>query len=211
MAGGETVKLLGYWASPYALRVQWALKLKGISYEYVEEDLENKSPLLLQYNPAYKKVPVLVHNGKPIAESLVILEFIDEAWKENPLLPENPYERATARFWAKFVDEKSAFLKQGEEKEKAANEARENFKILESGLGEKSFFGGDTLGFVDIAAAWIGVWGRIAEEIADVKLIDAETTPLLSAWFDRVLQVPILKECLPSRDKLVEHIRERVS
>lgn len=102
----ESVKLLGYWASPFALRVKWALKLKGVHYEYVEENLPNKSPLLLRYNPVYKKIPVLVHNGKPLAESLLIIEYIDEAWKQNPLLPEDPYERANARLWAKFFDEK---------------------------------------------------------------------------------------------------------
>ncbi|CAL9024248.1 unnamed protein product [Prunus brigantina] len=209
----DSVKLLGNWASPSALRVKWTLKLKEIEYQYVEEDLSNKSPLLLQYNPVHKKIPVLVHDGKPVAESLIILEYIEETWKPNPILPEDPYERAQARFWAKFVDEKclpsimSAFTKKGEEKEKVAKEARENLKILESGLGGKQFFGGESIGFVDIAAGWIGLWARIVEEIAEVNLIDTETMPLLNAWFGRVLEFPILKECLPPQDILLEHSR----
>ncbi|PHT72064.1 putative glutathione S-transferase [Capsicum annuum] len=103
---GEKVKLLGYWASPFALRVHWALKPKGIEYDYQEEHLPNKNPLLLQYNPIHKKILVLIHNGKPIAESLFILEYIEETWKHNPILPEDPYERAKVRFWIKFVDDK---------------------------------------------------------------------------------------------------------
>ncbi|KAF3445977.1 hypothetical protein FNV43_RR11154 [Rhamnella rubrinervis] len=210
---GESVKLLGFWCSPYALRVKWALKLKGIEYEYVEEDLVNKSPQLLQYNPAYKKIPVLVHHGKPVVESLVILEYIDDTWKQNPILPEDPYERAVARFWAKFADDKcvpammGAFTKQGEEKEKAVKEAQENLKILESGLGEKSFFGGDKIGFVDIAVGWIGVWVRLTEEVAEVNLVDAKTMPLLNAWFERFPELPTIKECIPPWDKLLEHNR----
>ncbi|KAK2992083.1 hypothetical protein RJ640_023466 [Escallonia rubra] len=209
----DGVKLLGFWASPYALRVEWALKLKNVEYEYIEEDLYNKSPTLLQYNPVHKKVPVLVHDGKPIAESLVIIEYIDETWKQNPLLPQDPYERAKARFWAKFADEKcvpaamSTFSKVGEEQEKAAKEARENMKTLESGLEGKRFFGGETIGFADIGIGWMGIWTRMIEEITNVKLIDEETMPLLSAWFQDFLEDPIIKERAPPRDKLLEHIK----
>lgn len=67
----ESVKLFGYWASPFVNTVKWALKLKGIiHFEYVVEDLKNKGPLLLQYNP------VLLHYGRPLAESLLIMEYI---------------------------------------------------------------------------------------------------------------------------------------
>ena len=107
----KEVKLYGMWVNPCGHRVELALKLKRIPYEYTEEDLSSKSPSLLKYNPVHKKIPVLVHNEKPVAESLVILEYIDEIWKNNPILPQDPYQRAMARFWARFIDEKVSSLK----------------------------------------------------------------------------------------------------
>jgi glutathione S-transferase len=108
--GSQDVKLVGFWVSPFVKRVEWALKLKGVDYEYVEEDIFNKTPLLLELNPVHKKVPVLVHAQKPIAESFIILEYIDETWKQSPLLPQHPYERALARFWADFAEQKVTYI-----------------------------------------------------------------------------------------------------
>ena len=102
------LKLLGTWPSPFALRVRMALQQKGLSFEYLEQDLKNKGELLLKHNPIYKKVPIFIHGDRSISESLVILQYIDENWSGTgpPLLPVDPYERAIARFWAAYIDDK---------------------------------------------------------------------------------------------------------
>ena len=106
MAGKEDLKLLGLPLSPFVISVRMALNIKGVSYEYVDEDPSNKSELLLKSNPVHKKVPVLIHNGKPICESLVILQYVDELFAGRSILPTDPYERATARFWAAYAGDK---------------------------------------------------------------------------------------------------------
>jgi len=106
MAKNE-LKLLGGWFSPFALRVQIALNLKGVDYEFVEETLNPKSELLLKSNPVHKKIPVLLHEDKAICESAIIVEYIDEVWSNVPsILPQNAYDRANARFWVAYIDDK---------------------------------------------------------------------------------------------------------
>ena len=103
--------LLDFWPSMYGMRVKIALVEKGINYEYKEQNLgKHKNPLLLQMNPVHKKILVLIHTGKPVCESLVIIQYIDEVWKnKSPLLPSDPCQRAHARFWADFTNKKVGF------------------------------------------------------------------------------------------------------
>ncbi|CAN6303281.1 unnamed protein product [Urochloa humidicola] len=102
----QSLQLLDFWVSPFGQRCRIALAEKGLPYEYLEQDLGNKSELLLRSNPIHKKIPVLVHDGRPICESLIIVQYIDEAFPGSPLLPSDPYARAQARFWADYVDKK---------------------------------------------------------------------------------------------------------
>ncbi|XP_050223684.1 probable glutathione S-transferase [Mercurialis annua] len=209
----EEVKLLKTWSSPFGVRVVWALKLKGIQYDSIDEDITNKSPLLLQSNPVYKKIPVFLHNGKPVLESLLILEYLDETWKPNPLLPLDPQKRAVARFWAKFGDDKvmssmwAILTKEAEEQENALIQARENLKFLEEELIGKKFFGGDSIGYLDIALGWLSNLIPVLEEMLGFKLIDKENFPLLSEWMQEFTNVPEIKESLPPHDKLVVKFR----
>ncbi|CAN4116003.1 unnamed protein product [Withania somnifera] len=203
------VKLLGVGGSSYSRRVEWALKVKGVKYEFIEEDLRNKSPLLLESNPVLKKIPVLIHKEKPICESMVILEYIDEAFEGPSILPKDPYERAIAHFWAKFLDGKcldavrEALWSKGEEQEKSKQEAYEMLKIVDYELKDKKFFGGDKIGFVDVAANYIPFWVEICEEATGVVLITSEKFPNLCAWIDEYLSCSEVKENLPDRDMML--------
>ena len=101
------VKLLGAWTSPYVMRAQIALNIKSVNYEFLEQIFGSKSQLLLQSNHVHKKIPVLIRADKPICESLVIVQYIDEVWTSSPsILPSNPYDRAIVRFWAAYLDDK---------------------------------------------------------------------------------------------------------
>ncbi|CAA7033612.1 unnamed protein product [Microthlaspi erraticum] len=207
----EQVKLIGLWGSPFSKRVEMVLKLKGIPYEYIEEDVYvKKSPLLLKYNPIHKKVPVLVHGGRSIAESLVIVEYIEDTWKtSHPILPQYPYERSMARFWAKYVDDKvmlavwKACWGPESEREKEVKEAYEGLRCLENELGDKQFFGGETIGFVDIAADFIGYWLGIVQEASGVTFMTADKFPKLQRWSEDFVGNDIIKEVLPPKQKLV--------
>ncbi|XP_009629346.1 probable glutathione S-transferase [Nicotiana tomentosiformis] len=208
------VKLLGFWYSPFSHRVEWALKIKGVKYEYIEEDRDNKSSLLLQSNPVYKKVPVLIHNGKPIVESMIILEYIDETFEGPSILPKDPYDRALARFWAKFLDDKVAavvntFFRKGEEQEKGKEEVYEMLKVLDNELKDKKFFAGDKFGFADIAANLVGFWLGVFEEGYGVVLVKSEKFPNFSKWRDEYINCSQVNESLPPRDELLAFFRAR--
>ncbi|KAF3516989.1 hypothetical protein DY000_02063893, partial [Brassica cretica] len=199
------VILHGMWASTYSKRVELALKLKGISYEYVEEDLKNKTESLIQLNPVHKKIPLLLHDGKPVAESQVILDYIDETWKNSPrLYPEDPYERAQVRFWVSYINQQAfdvmarVLYQKGEAATRSVEVARERFRVLEEGLKQhfpnKTIRGNDDVGLLDIIIiASFGVHKALHEAIG-VEIIDPVNTPTLYNWIEQLQQLPVIKE-----------------
>ncbi|KAL3841018.1 hypothetical protein ACJIZ3_025609 [Penstemon smallii] len=214
--GSDGVKVLGAWPSPFVLRVRIALRIKSVAYEFVEENVVvSKSELLLKSNPVHKQIPVLIHGDKPICESLVIVEYVDEAWPSSgpSILPSHPYDRATARFWAAYLDTKwfpklRAILFGGGEETSALEEVTQGLVWLEEALILKgqnlNFFGGEKIGYLDIALGSFLAWVRVVEKRSNVSLIDEDKTPNLFKWAHHFSTHPAVKDVLPQTDKLLD-------
>lgn len=95
------------------------------------------------------------------------------------------------------------FIKQGKEREEAFDQVFENLKFLEEELQGKRFFGGEKIGFADLALGWIAERVCVLEEIIGVKIVEEEKFPRVSAWMQEFVKVPIIKESLPPHEKLV--------
>nr|XP_009783954.1 PREDICTED: probable glutathione S-transferase [Nicotiana sylvestris] len=191
MAENEVI-LLNFWPSMYGMRVRVALAEKGVKYEYKEENLGEKSHLLLEMNPVYQKIPVLIHNGKPVFESLNVVQYIDEVWKDKAqLLPFDPYEKYEAIFWADYVEKvfdsgRKLWMNKGEEQQTKKKNYIDSLRMLEGILGEKPYFGGEKIGFLDIALIGFCSWFYTYEKFGDFNTEDE--TPKLIAWMKRCMQ-----------------------
>lgn len=93
------MKLYHYWRSSCSWRVRWALELKGLKVESIPVNLlqnEQKAAGYALKNPM-QAVPTLEVDGKPLSESLAILEWLEEKYPTPALLPSDPFSRAKVR------------------------------------------------------------------------------------------------------------------
>jgi glutathione S-transferase len=88
---------------PFAHRVRLTLLEKGVPFESIEIDPQNKPTNFLEISP-YGKVPVLKHGDNCIWESAIVNEYLEEVFPTPPLLPTDPMQRAQARIWINFAD-----------------------------------------------------------------------------------------------------------
>eukprot|EP00250_Pteridium_aquilinum_P016481 c23123_g1_i2 orf=223-909(-) len=213
----EDVKVITVWQSPYGMRVEFALAAKGVPFERLPEDhWPNKSKLLIESNPVHKKIPVLLHNGKPVSESLIIVEYIDDAWPSpdgKDLLPHDPYDRAIARFWADYVENKlfgalKTILRTNDEVQKAGVEEAMSCVSTLEGILEKApnggpFFGGDHVGMVDVVLGPLFLWFPAFEIMGDFKFQIEDKFPRLHTW-SQAMKTSSCAPCIPNQEKLTE-------
>ncbi|CAM6100106.1 unnamed protein product [Calypogeia fissa] len=199
--------------SPFGQRVHVALTEKKIPFELIHVDLPNKPEALLQANPIHKKVPTIVHNGKPIAESLVILEYLKEAFHDDtPLMPKDAYERSQVRFWADYIYKTFVFIgnsfrsRLGTPEKQAANEGiLASLKTLESGMtsfsAEGPFFTGNKFGFLDVILSPFANAGVVLENVAGVVIPGPDELPRLHKWMEATRAYPSVSSVVPSGEE----------
>jgi glutathione S-transferase len=97
------IKLCGFRISNYHNKVRIALLEKGIPHEEDENVRPSQEEPYLAKSPM-GKVPYLEVDGERIRESAVILEYLEDAYPQKPLLPKDPLARAKVRELVAFIE-----------------------------------------------------------------------------------------------------------
>ena len=164
---------------PYCARIRIVLAEKGLLYETVVVDLDDRPAWIYEKNPL-GKVPVLEEDDFVLPESAVIMEYLEERYPEPPLWPADPAERAAGRLLLERFDQLSRpyyALRRGDE------DAREHLDAelagLDSLLAGRPFLTGREFGLAD--AAYLP-WILRAETMLGV---DLDAHPALADWAAR--------------------------
>lgn len=99
---------------------------------------------------------------------------------------------------------REVFFAEGEERAEAIKCLEETLRVLDEELEEKKFFGGEKIGILDLVLGWMAFWLGVSEEVASFEVLDPKKFPWFTSWIDNFLEVPVIKENLPPRDRTLE-------
>ncbi|KAJ7151722.1 glutathione-S-transferase [Mycena filopes] len=150
------------WFCPYVQRTWITLEEKGVPYQYKEVNPYKKEKHFLDINPK-GLVPAVEYHGKALYESLVLCEFLDDAYPERTqILPGDAYTKAYARIWIDFVSKSfvPAFMRltQAQDAAKQDQARVELYDALRKFAAQAKgpYFLGDEFSLVDVAIVpWI--------------------------------------------------------
>jgi glutathione S-transferase len=191
------LKLISHKLCPYVQRAVIALTEKGVPFERIDIDLDNKPEWFLRISPL-GKTPVLVVGDKAIFESAVILEYLEET-QPNPLHPKDPLVRAEHRAWIEF---NSAVLGDIWGLEIATDEATfaAKAKQLEGRLAllEKRlvgpWFDGEAFSLVDAVFGPAFRYFDVIDEIGDFGIF--ANKPKLAQWRKQLAVRPSIRNAV---------------
>ncbi len=170
---------------PYCARTRIVLAEKGVPYDAVVVDLDDRPAWMIEKNPPAGRVPVLEEDGWVLPESAVIGEYLDERYPEPPLLPADPAERAAARFIVFRFDDFQRPYYARRRGEPGADEAfAPGLDWLDGLLAGMPYLTGRSFGLAD--AAYLP-WVIRARDLLAIELDRWES---LHEWLERVCLRP---------------------
>jgi glutathione S-transferase len=167
---------------PYAARARIVLAEKGLAYDAVEIDLDDKPAWLYEKNPL-GKVPVYEEDeGLVLPESDVIMEYLEERYPEPPLWPADPAERALARLWLERFDDRLGGAYYAARRGDGQEELDARLAELEQALEVQPYLSGNEYGLADIGyVPWI---------LRALERFGVELGPSLADWVEGVASRP---------------------
>lgn len=208
MRTAERITVYSAIACPYSHRTRMVLAIKGLPFETVEVDLL-KPPEWFTAGPARTQMPRLETGEGVFHGAAVVGEYIDERWPEPALLPGAAAERAWAREWIDWLEEKlqpayeAALLEIDEPK---FAELAVRLEAVLRGLEERlrrhrerrgagaaqRFWHGERLGMVDLTYA------PSLLRFAGLRRFHAWKLPegldAVAAWIDALAAEPLVRE-----------------
>jgi glutathione S-transferase len=194
--------------SPFCRKVRLSLAEKKIEVELVEERYWEQDPDFLRRNPA-GKVPVLRMDGRMLAESAAICEYIEERYPEPPLMPRSPEGRFEVRRLVSWFDDKvhqevtskllyervnKKVMKQGYPDSANVKAGARAIKFHIDYLGwlldQRRWLAGDVMTLADFAAA---AHLSALDYISDV---DWNRNPNVKDWYAKIKSRPAFRSIL---------------
>ncbi|HEU5133717.1 MAG TPA: glutathione S-transferase family protein [Steroidobacteraceae bacterium] len=186
--------------SPFARKVRMALEHKGLQFEAIDGLRTDNQAALAKVNPR-REVPVLVDGDITIINSSHIVQYLDEAYPQQPLLPTAVAARVRARHWERISDTlldgillnvsiwmwaERTDKRPPAMEERARADLASIYAALEKELAEAGHFIVGALSIADLACF---------PHLRSVKSlgfpIDKSNYPLLTQWLDRMESLPI--------------------
>ncbi len=211
--------LYGALLSPFVRKVRIVLAEKKVEYELVPQSPFEKSAEFLKKSPL-GRIPALDdEQGRSLADSSIIAEYLEERFPEPALLPRDPYERARVRWFDEYADGgmaptltgkiffqrvvNTSLMKNKPDEAALADGIQELarfFTYLEDEIDGNDYLVGNTFSLADISVGCQLINLRHAH-----ISIDAAEHPTLRRWFDRVTSRPSIAALIEQDQGFLGH------
>eukprot|EP00745_Piridium_sociabile_P019597 TRINITY_DN29633_c0_g1_i2.p2 TRINITY_DN29633_c0_g1~~TRINITY_DN29633_c0_g1_i2.p2 ORF type:complete len:269 (+),score=78.35 TRINITY_DN29633_c0_g1_i2:79-885(+) len=210
LPAGCVLRLYSMRMCPYAQRARLILSAKKVKYDLINVDLNNKPDWFFEIN-FYGEVPVVIHNGKNVYESLICAEYLEEAFPQPKLYSTDCYQRALERIYFNHWTKKGiptfyGMLKAGCLDKDLAEKLDVNVAKMEEFMTavKKPYYSGDKPGFSDYM---IWPWFErmyMLEQITGYKM-SPEKFPKMTAWVALMWKDPVVQECKIDAQLFITH------